>query len=173
MVPTLGLAYVPTLPPERLHSVARAAEEAGLDELWVWEDCFKESAIASATAALAWTSRLTVGIGLMPAPLRNVAVCAMEVAMLARMFPGRLIAGVGHGVQDWMAQVGARVGSPLTLLEEYAGALRRLLDGDRVSVSGRYVNLDAVALNWPPDARPTADAGWGGAEVDQAGGPPG
>ena len=162
MVPTLGLAYVPTLPPERLHSVARAVEEAGLDELWVWEDCFKESAIASATAALAWTSRLTVGIGLMPAPLRNVAVCAMEVAMLARMFPGRLIAGVGHGVQDWMAQVGARVGSPLTLLEEYAGALRRLLDGDRVSVSGRYVNLDGVALDWPPDAAPPLMLGGAG-----------
>src|SRR6187200_97052 len=99
MVPTIGLAYVPTLPPERLRSIAVAVEEAGLDELWVWEDCFKESAIASATAALAWTSRLTVGIGLMPAPLRNVAVCAMEVAMIARMFPERVIAGVGHGVQ--------------------------------------------------------------------------
>ena len=114
-------------------------------------------------------SRLTVGIGLMPAPLRNVAVCAMEVAMLARMFPGRLIAGVGHGVQDWMGQVGARVASPLTLLEEYAGALRRLLGGERVSVAGRYVTLDGVALDWPPDTVATADAGWRGPEVDQAG----
>ena len=162
MVPTLGLAYVPTLPPERLRSIAVAVEEAGLDELWVWEDCFKESAIASATAALAWTSRLTVGIGLMPAPLRNVAVCAMEVAMLARMFPGRLIAGVGHGVQDWMGQVGARVASPLTLLEEYAGALRRLLGGERVSVAGRYVTLDGVALDWPPDIVPPLMLGGAG-----------
>ena len=162
MVPTIGLAYVPTLPPERLRSIAVAVEEAGLDELWVWEDCFKESAIASATAALAWTSRLTVGIGLMPAPLRNVAVCAMEVAMLARMFPGRLIAGVGHGVQDWMGQVGARVASPLTLLEEYAGALRRLLGGERVSVAGRYVTLDGVALDWPPDIVPPLMLGGAG-----------
>ena len=41
MAPTLGLAYVPTLPPERLRSVAGAVDDAGLDELWVWEDCFK------------------------------------------------------------------------------------------------------------------------------------
>jgi 5,10-methylenetetrahydromethanopterin reductase len=150
----LGLAFVPHLPPERLRSVAQAVEAAGLDELWVWEDCFKESAIAAAAAALAWTDRITVGIGLMPVPLRNVALCAMEVATLERMFPGRLIAGVGHGVQAWMAQVGAKVDSPLTLLEEYATALRSLLAGERVTVSGRYVSLDDVALDWPPSTPP-------------------
>ena len=150
----LGLAYVPTLPPERVRRVATAIEAAGLDELWVWEDCFKESAIATAAAALAWTDRITVGIGLMPAPLRNVALCAMEVATLERMFPGRLVAGVGHGVQAWMAQVGAKVDSPLTLLEEYATALRRLLAGERVTVDGRYVSLDDVALDWPPSTPP-------------------
>ena len=162
MVPTLGLGLCPH-PAAGAAAIGRpAVEEAGLDELWVWEDCFKESAIASAAAALAWTSRLTVGIGLMPAPLRNVALCAMEVAMLARMFPGRLIAGVGHGVQDWMGQVGARVASPLTLLEEYAGALRRLLGGERVSVDGRYVRLDGVALDWPPDPPPPLMLGGAG-----------
>ena len=150
----LGINFVPTLPPSRLRPLARAADAAGLDELWVWEDCFKESAIASAAAALAWTERITVVISLMPAPLRNAAVCAMEVANLAGMFPDRLIAGLGHGVQDWMGQVGARVDSPLTLLEEYATAVRRLLAGERVTVEGRYVRLADVALDWPPATPP-------------------
>ena len=92
--------------------MAAAADAAGLAQLWVWEDCFKESGIATATAILATTSRLTVGIGLLPVPLRNVALTAMEIATLARLFPGRLTAGVGHGVLDWMGQVGARVESP-------------------------------------------------------------
>jgi 5,10-methylenetetrahydromethanopterin reductase len=150
----LGINFVPTLPPSRLRPLARAAERAGLDELWVWEDCFKESAVASAAAALAWTERITVVISLMPAPLRNAALCAMELANLANMFPGRLIAGVGHGVQDWMGQVGARVDSPLTLLEEYATTVRRLLAGERVTVEGRYVRLNDVALDWPPATPP-------------------
>jgi len=30
--PPLGLIFLPQLPPERLQSVAQAAEEAGLDE---------------------------------------------------------------------------------------------------------------------------------------------
>ena len=133
--PLLGLAYVPTLAPERLRAVAQAAERSGLDELWVWEDCFKEGSIATASAALAWTSTITVCIGLMPAPLRNVALTAMEVATIERMFPGRLVAGVGHGVQEWMGQVGARAASPMTLLREYTDALRRLLNGERVTVT--------------------------------------
>lgn len=150
----LGIAYIPTLPPERLRELAVTADAAGLDELWVWEDCFKQSGVASAVAALAWTGRITVGIGLLPAPLRNVALTAMELATVERMFPGRFVAGVGHGIQPWMAQAGARVASPLTLLQEYASALRRLLAGERVSVAGRYVTLDDVALDWPPAAPP-------------------
>jgi 5,10-methylenetetrahydromethanopterin reductase len=152
--PTLGAAFTPDQPPERLGAVAAAAEAAGLEQLWVWEDCFKESGIATATTILATTSRVTVAIGLLPVPLRNVALTAMEIATLARLFPGRLTVGVGHGVLDWMGQVGARVESPMTLLREYTAALRALLHGQTVTTHGRYVHLDDVALDWPPDVVP-------------------
>ncbi|MEU9605370.1 LLM class flavin-dependent oxidoreductase [Streptomyces sp. NPDC048057] len=155
----LGAVFRPQLPPERLRPLARAADEAGLDELWLWEDCFLESGIATASAALAWTERLRVGIGLLPVPLRNVALTAMEAATLDRLFPGRLVLGVGHGLQAWMGQVGARVESPLTLLHEYLDALRALLRGERVTTSGRYVSLDDVALDWPPTSAPPVYAG--------------
>ncbi|MEU5975000.1 LLM class flavin-dependent oxidoreductase [Streptomyces sp. NPDC047315] len=155
----LGAVFRPQLPPERLRPLARAADAAGLDELWLWEDCFLESGIATASAALAWTERLRVGIGLLPVPLRNVALTAMEVATLDRLFPGRLVLGVGHGLQSWMGQVGARVESPLTLLHEYLDALRALLRGERVTTRGRYVSLDAVALDWPPAVAPVVYAG--------------
>jgi 5,10-methylenetetrahydromethanopterin reductase len=150
----LGITYVPYLPPEHLRDLAQAADECALDDLWVWEDCFKQSGLASASAALAWTSRIRVGIGLMPVPLRNVALTAMEITTLCRLFPGRVLPGIGHGVQPWMQQVGGKVDSPLTLLREYATALRSLLAGETVSVDGRYVHLDAVQLDWPPSPPP-------------------
>ncbi|WP_405879997.1 LLM class flavin-dependent oxidoreductase [Streptomyces sp. NBC_01384] len=150
----LGAVFRPQLPPERLRAVARAADDAGLEELWLWEDCFLEGGISAAAAALAWTERVRVGVGLLPVPLRNVAVTAMEAATLHRMFPGRAILGVGHGVQDWMGQVGARAESPVTLLREHLDALRALLRGERVSTDGRYVKLDGVALDWPPTGTP-------------------
>ncbi len=151
---TLAAIFPPTQPPERIGAVAAAADAAGLAQLWVWEDCFKESGIAAATAMLAATSRVNVAIGLLPAPLRNVALTAMEVATVARLFPGRLTAGVGHGVQEWMSQAGARVESPLTLLREYTAALYALLHGETVTAHGRYVQLDHVALDWPPQIVP-------------------
>ncbi|WP_375481004.1 LLM class flavin-dependent oxidoreductase [uncultured Jatrophihabitans sp.] len=151
---TLGVIFSPDHPPERLHDVALAADDAGLEQLWVWEDCFRESGVAAAAAVLGWTQRLAVGIGLMPVPLRNVAVTAMEIATVERLFPGRFVPGIGHGVLDWMGQVGSRAESPMTLLREYTDALHRLLGGETVTTSGRYVHLDAVALDWPPSAPP-------------------
>ncbi|MFF7069367.1 LLM class flavin-dependent oxidoreductase [Streptomyces pseudovenezuelae] len=146
----LGAVFRPQLPPERLRALARLADETGLEELWLWEDCFREGGISTAAAALAWTERVRIGVGLLPVPLRNVAITAMEAATLHRMFPGRAALGIGHGVQDWMGQVGARAESPLTLLREHLLALRALLAGERVTTRGRYVTLDDVALDWPP-----------------------
>lgn len=141
-------------PPEELREAARVAEGEGVPELWLWEDCFRSSAWAAATAALAATDHLRVGVGIAPFPLRNVAASAMEVATIERMFPGRLLPGFGHGVQDWMRQIGAKAASPLTLMQEQLPALRGLLAGDTVSAEGRYVRLRDVALDWPPVAAP-------------------
>jgi alkanesulfonate monooxygenase SsuD/methylene tetrahydromethanopterin reductase-like flavin-dependent oxidoreductase (luciferase family) len=141
-------------PPEQLRDAARAAEEAGVEELWLWEDCFRSSAWAAAAAALAVTDHLRIGVGIAPLPLRNVAASAMEVATIERMFPGRLLPGFGHGVQDWMRQVGAKAASPLTLMQEQVPALRALLAGESVTAEGRYVKLRDVALDWPPASAP-------------------
>ncbi|MDV9173855.1 LLM class flavin-dependent oxidoreductase, partial [Streptomyces sp. W16] len=147
----LGAVFRPQLPPERLRAVVELADASGLEELWLWEDCFREGGISAAAAALAWSERVRIGVGLLPVPLRNVAITAMEAATLYRLFPGRPILAVGHGVQDWMGQVGARAESPVTLLREHLDALRALLRGERLTTQGRYVKLDDVGLDWPPE----------------------
>jgi alkanesulfonate monooxygenase SsuD/methylene tetrahydromethanopterin reductase-like flavin-dependent oxidoreductase (luciferase family) len=145
----IGIVVRPRFDPERLRAVAEAADECGVDELWLWEDCFDEGGISAATAVLAWTTRLEVGIGVLPVPLRNPALAAMEIATLCRLFPRRVHAGFGHGVLDWMGQVGARVGSPMTLLAEYVSAVRALVAGETVTEQGRYVRLRDVRLGTP------------------------
>jgi alkanesulfonate monooxygenase SsuD/methylene tetrahydromethanopterin reductase-like flavin-dependent oxidoreductase (luciferase family) len=153
-LPRVGVVFRPQLPPERMREFVLTAEAAGLDDVWLWEDCFAEGGLASASAALAWTSTLRIGLGLMPVPLRNPAVAAMEIATLQRLFPGRFVPAVGHGVLSWMEQVGARVRSPLTLLREWVMAARGLLHGERVTTRGEYIRLDQVALDWPPETAP-------------------
>lgn len=147
------MIYRPNFHPGGLRDVASSAEAAGVDELWFWEDCFQQGGIAQVAVALASTERLSIGIGLVPAPLRNVATAAMEFATLEAMFPGRTRIAVGHGVQSWMRQAGAAVASPMTLLREYVTALRGLLSGDDVTVDGRYVKLSDVRLEFPAARR--------------------
>ena len=153
-VPRVGVVFRPQLPPERLREFVMSAEAAGLDDVWLWEDCFAEGGLASAAAALPWTNSVRIGLGLMPVPLRNPALAAMEIATLARLFPGRFVPAAGHGVLPWMDQVGAGARSPMRLLREWVTATRSLLGGQSVTVGGEYVRLNRVALGWPPDAAP-------------------
>ncbi len=149
----IGVVFRPDFRPDTLRETAQAAERAGVAELWLWEDCFLQGGIAAAAVALASSETLTVGLGVLPAPLRNVVVTAMEIATLEAMYPGRIRVGIGHGVQDWMRQAGAAVASPLTLMREYVTALSDLLAGRSVTVGGRYVRLTDVKLDWPPQQR--------------------
>ncbi|MGV0816112.1 LLM class flavin-dependent oxidoreductase [Mycolicibacterium boenickei] len=168
--PRVGVVFRPDRSPEALPRTAVAAQRAGIDEIWLWEDCFLQGGIAQAAVALARTDTLTVGIGVLPVALRNVVSTAMEIATLATMFPGRLRIGIGHGVQAWMRQAGAAVPSPLTLLREYHSALSELLSGRSVTTEGRFVRLDAVKLEWvPPQHVPVLIGGTGPKTLQLAG----
>lgn len=150
----IAVVVRPEQSPEDLVRHARYADEVGIEEVWLWEDCFFGGGIATAATVLAATARLGVAIGVLPTPMRNTAITAMEVSALARVHPDRLRVGFGHGVQSWMRQIGAKAESPLTLLREQFGAVERLLRGESVTVSGRYVNLTDVELAWPPENVP-------------------
>jgi alkanesulfonate monooxygenase SsuD/methylene tetrahydromethanopterin reductase-like flavin-dependent oxidoreductase (luciferase family) len=150
----LGIVYTADRPPEGIARFAAATEAAGLDELWLWEDCFLAGGIAATATALAATQRITVGLGVMPAVFRNAAASAMEIATLARIHPGRFVAGIGHGVPAWMEQIGALPAKPVRALEETTIAVRRLLAGERVTTDGDYVRLRDVQLDHAPAVVP-------------------
>jgi 5,10-methylenetetrahydromethanopterin reductase len=140
--------------PEELSGYAALLDESGAGDLWVVEDLGWAGSIASAALALAATGRLRVGIGIAPAALRNPALLAMELAMLERTHPGRLVAGIGHGVPEWMRQVGAGTPHRLALLEETIVAVRGLLAGETVTTRGRAVTVDGLRLVHPPRSVP-------------------
>ena len=155
----VGMCFDRTFPAPLVLDVARDLERGGADQLWVIEDCFYTAGVSLTAAALSVTERLTVGLGILPAVARNPAVTAMELATLCALAPGRFLPGIGHGVQDWMGQMGARPASPVTTLEEVLVAVGRLLDGERVTMHGRHVHLDDVQLDQPPPSPPPLLAG--------------
>src|SRR5918997_2452706 len=125
----IGFMFDRDRPPEDLPGFAAALQDAGADDLGVVEDLGGAGSIGAAALALAATTTLRVGIGIAPVPLRNPALLAMELATLARVHPGRLVAGLGHGVPEWMRKVGAEPAAKLALLEETVETVRGLLGG--------------------------------------------
>ncbi|UUZ59017.1 LLM class flavin-dependent oxidoreductase [Nocardioides sp. B-3] len=101
-----------------------------------------------------WRSRATqhvkVGIGIVASVARHPAVTAMEIATLARVYPGRLLPGVGHGVPFWTDQMGLTPKSPLSALTECINGVRDLLEGMTVDLEGRQFDFHSVALGHPP-----------------------
>ena len=118
------------------------------------EDCFLSGGLTASVAALAATESLGVGLGLLPAAVRNPAIAAMEIGTVATLFPGRFTAAFGHGVESWMRQIGARPPDRLVALEDTVRAVRALLAGERLTVDGASVRLDGVELERPPATPP-------------------
>ena len=69
--PAIGLMFHRDFAPETLPDISRMVEATGLDELWVVEDAFFNGGISAAAVALAVTERIAVGIGILPAVVRN------------------------------------------------------------------------------------------------------
>ncbi|HUZ24475.1 MAG TPA: LLM class flavin-dependent oxidoreductase [Streptosporangiaceae bacterium] len=167
---SLGLVLGSSLPPEELVPVAVQADELGLDELWFSEDCFFTGGISGATAALAATSRIQVGLGIVSAMLRHPALLAMEVATMARAFPDRLAVGIGLGVPAWLRQVGRSPGSALGAMTECVTAVRQLVAGERLCVAGEEFLFDDVALAHPVTSPPPIYMGVSGPRMLQLSG---
>jgi 5,10-methylenetetrahydromethanopterin reductase len=74
----------------------------------------------------------------------------MEVSTLARLYPGRLIAGLGLGVPGWMSQMGLSTKAPLTSMRECVTALRSLLAGEEVTTEGEFYQFTEVKLAHRP-----------------------
>ena len=130
-----------------LLAVGRRAEELGFDTVVV-ADHVVEGLLAplAALAALAGaTTRVRLGTLVLNNDWRHPALLAREAATLDLLSEGRLELGVGagHAAPEY-AEVGLPFDPPaarVARLEELVGILRRLFDGETVSVDGASYHL--------------------------------
>ncbi len=146
----VGIQVGATTPPAELAAIVAESERLGYDEIWLAEDYFELGGIASVSNALAATREVPIGLGVLSARVRHPAVTAMELANVSAAYPGRFVAGLGHGVPYWMAQMGLRPKSLIRSLREAASSIRRLLDGEELTEVGEYYTFDGVRLLHPP-----------------------
>lgn len=132
-------------------ALARLAEDAGLDEVWVSEDYLERGAFAVAGAMAAVTSRVRVGLGVVNPWTRHVALTAMEAHALDEVAGGRSVVGIGASNRGWMQdRLGIPFERPIAHLADYTRALRTLLRGERVTGEVGGHTLDAALDAHPP-----------------------
>ena len=146
----VGIQVGATTAPRDLGEVVAEAEQLGFSEIWLAEDYFELGGIASAAIALAATDEIPIGLGVVAAAARHPAVTAMEFATLGTAYPGRLMAGLGHGATGWVRQMGIEATSPLASLREATRAIRQLMAGGELTYDGDFFRFDRIRLIHPP-----------------------
>jgi alkanesulfonate monooxygenase SsuD/methylene tetrahydromethanopterin reductase-like flavin-dependent oxidoreductase (luciferase family) len=156
-----------------LAALARAAEETGFDSIWVGDhllyrgdgrpergpwDCWT---VLAALAAI--TTRVEIGPLVACTAFRDPALLARTAAAVGEVSNGRLRVALGSG---WNAAEFEAFGLPFdrrtSRFEEAFDVIRRLLDGERLTLATEFNTLvDAVVLP-PPTRRPQLMVGGDG-----------
>ena len=169
--------------PAELVDLAVAAEEHGLDSVWVsdhfqpWrhEGGHAPSSLAFLGAAGARTSRVVLGTSVLTPTFRyNPAVVAQVFATLGSLFPGRVVLGVGTGeAMNETAVTGAdwpSYGQRLARLGEAIALIRQLWTGERTSFDGEHFRtVDATLYDVPSEPVPVYVAAGGPKSAEFAG----
>jgi F420-dependent oxidoreductase-like protein len=128
----LYLAYWPWFGPDEQIELARQADRAGLDSVWVAE-AWGQDAVSVLGHLSAVTERIDLGSGLMQIPARSPAMTAMTAATLDTLSHGRFRLGLGvSGPQVSEGWHGVPFARPLARTREYVEIVRRALARDDV-----------------------------------------
>lgn len=139
-------------------SLARRLESAGFEALLVGDHPGSGASPWPALgAAAAATTTLKLGTYVIQAGVRDPIQVAGDAATLDILAPGRVLLGVGagHTFGEWETR-GTRRPSPADRagrLEEFVDAVAGLLDGQAVTMNGRYVQLVDARLDGLPTGR--------------------
>ncbi len=108
-------------------NAAAQAEALGFRRVWIAERYLAAGAFAQCAAALARTSRVGVGTGIVSPYARPNAVTAMETAALDAISGGRFILGLG--VATSVREAMGATSKPLPFLRDSLREIRALLSG--------------------------------------------
>lgn len=158
---------------ETLMATARRVEALGFASLWAndhlspatgpaWTSlgaplgpAFEGWATLAGFAAA--TATIPLGMLVSSAGYRNIGLLVKHASALDHLAGGRLALGLGAGWHEPEHRAFGfgypSLGERIDRLEEQAEAARRLLDGERVTLRGRWVTLDGAVNDPPPVAR--------------------
>ena len=148
-----------------LVELATGAEEAGWDGFFVWDHIHYEAEVPLAdvwvalSAVATATSKIRLGPLVTPLPRRRPWKVARESVTLDHLSGGRLVLGVGLGIDFWrefsaFPGEAADDGERAELLDDGIEIVTRLWSGERVTYRGRRLSVDGACFLPRPVQRP-------------------
>ncbi len=125
----------------------RYAEERGFEAVWQAESRLVRDAVVPMAAYAAVTERIKVGSGVINNWTRNIGLLAATYLTLDDLAPDRIICGIGAWWDPLAHNVGIQRRKPLTAMRETVEILRRLLNMERVTFHGEFIQVDGIELD--------------------------
>jgi 5,10-methylenetetrahydromethanopterin reductase len=147
----------PSAPAGALVDAIVAADELGLDEVWLADEGVAREPVPVLSAAAARTSRIRLATGITSPVLRHPGAIASTMATLDELSDGRAVLGLGVGGHLALEPFGLQVERPVALVRDAIATAR--------AVFGR---VGSAGYRPPPHAMPARDVPiWIGARGPQ------
>jgi alkanesulfonate monooxygenase SsuD/methylene tetrahydromethanopterin reductase-like flavin-dependent oxidoreductase (luciferase family) len=158
--------------PSRIQRLLKRAEELPFVAAWCIEQVIGTAPVLESVTTVAYaggiTQRLRLGIAVLLIAQRNPVDLAKSLSSLDVLSNGRLIVGVGlgHSTRFYPAY-GLAAGGRVTRFRENLEIMKKLWTDDRVTLSGRFSQLEDIAMEPKPVQKPYPPI-WFGGRADAA-----
>ncbi|MDP9240276.1 MAG: TIGR03564 family F420-dependent LLM class oxidoreductase [Actinomycetota bacterium] len=131
-------------PPEILADEASRAEELGFGSAWCVHFSRGIDSLSALVAAGLQTSRIELGVGVVPIYPRHPVALAQQAATVQALIGGRLVLGVGVSHRPVTeAMFGLPYTEPANYMREYLGVLRPMLREGKAAFEGDFFTVEA------------------------------
>lgn len=150
-------AKASTLTVQEIVGLARRTEERGLDRFAITDWPYYYDCIATMSACLTGTERVVVESLATTPYARHPEATACAFASMHEYSAGRVILGIGAGVEDpssvWMPPWGHARPRPVAAVRELVDLCRAMWRGETTRTSGAVLRGSGLRLNFPVQGR--------------------
>jgi len=168
-----AIAIPQTYPdPVRIQHFLRRAEELPFAAAWAIEQVIGTAPVLESVTTLAYaagvTKRLRLGVAVLIIPQRNPIDLAKSLSSIDVLSNGRLIVGVGLGGSNRLYPAyGLSPEGRVSRFRENLEIMKQLWTKERVTLPGRFSQLDNIPMQPKPVQKPHPPI-WFGGHVEEA-----
>jgi alkanesulfonate monooxygenase SsuD/methylene tetrahydromethanopterin reductase-like flavin-dependent oxidoreductase (luciferase family) len=128
----VGIWLYPNAPVKDLVEAVVAADQAGVDEIWIADEGVAREPIVIFSAAAPLTTRIRMGVGITSPALRHPGAIASSIATLDELNGGRTMLGFGVGGHESLGPFGITVDKPVALVRDAIRMSRAVLQRGKI-----------------------------------------